>query len=78
MHNRQIMFTQTQEETERELIELLTKALQSCDLETTDFRQYMYQFRAALLHYRLGSLYQHMYRYMLFQGAKLDQIGGAH
>jgi len=64
----------SEEEVERELTDLLTKALQSCDLDTTDFRQCMYQFRAAMLHYRLGSLYQQMYRTKQMDESKRKKV----
>ncbi|XP_075222237.1 erythroid differentiation-related factor 1-like isoform X2 [Lycorma delicatula] len=51
-------------EAEREVVELLQKALKQCDLDTPGPRQPVYQFRAASLHHRLGSLYHKVFRSM--------------
>ncbi|KAL0269089.1 UNVERIFIED_CONTAM: hypothetical protein PYX00_006926 [Menopon gallinae] len=51
-----------QEEAEREVIDTLLKALKYCDLETPGPRQPVYQFRSAMIHHRLASLYHKSYR----------------
>lgn len=43
-------------------MEVLQKALKYCDIETPGPRQPVYQFRAATIHHRLGSLYHRVYR----------------
>lgn len=53
---------QSEEEMEREVIEMLQKALKYCDLETPGSRQPVYQFRAANIQHRLASLYHRVYR----------------
>lgn len=50
------------EELEREVLEMLMKALKWCDLETNSSRQVLYCFRAGLIHHRLGSFYHHSLR----------------
>lgn len=55
-------FLQTEEEVTREVVELLQKALKYCDTETPGPRQPIYQFRAANIQHRLGSLYHRVYR----------------
>ncbi|XP_066598751.1 erythroid differentiation-related factor 1 [Prorops nasuta] len=52
----------TEEEMEREVIEILQKALKHCDTETVGSRQPVYQFRAATIQHRLASLYHRVYR----------------
>ncbi|CAD6239249.1 GSCOCG00008661001-RA-CDS [Cotesia congregata] len=52
----------TEEEVTREVVELLQKALKYCDTETPGPRQPIYQFRAANIQHRLGSLYHRVYR----------------
>lgn len=42
---------------EKEVLEMLMKALKLCDLETNSSRQVLYSFRAGLIHRRLGSFY---------------------
>ncbi|KAJ9579565.1 hypothetical protein L9F63_004750 [Diploptera punctata] len=54
--------SKSQEEVEREVVEVFMKALKYCDLETPGPRQPIYQFRAASIHHRLGSLYHKSYR----------------
>lgn len=53
---------QTEDELEREVVEILQKALKYCDTETPGPRQPIYQFRAATIQHRLGSLYHRVYR----------------
>ena len=50
------------EETEREIIETLHKALKYCDVDTPGSRQPVYQYRSAMIHHRLASLYHKSYR----------------
>ncbi|XP_053594409.1 erythroid differentiation-related factor 1 [Microplitis demolitor] len=52
----------TEEEVTREVVEILQKALKHCDTETPGSRQPIYQFRAANIEHRLGSLYHRIYR----------------
>ncbi|KAJ8952908.1 hypothetical protein NQ318_006525 [Aromia moschata] len=44
-------------EAEKEVIETLQKALQYCDFEENNPKFPLYQYRAAVIHYRIGSLY---------------------
>jgi len=53
------------EELEREVLEMLMKALKLCDLETNSSRQVLYCFRAGLIHHRLGSFYHQSLRAMV-------------
>lgn len=53
------------EELEREVLEMLMKALKLCDLETNSSRQVLYCFRAGLIHHRLGSFYHQSLRTMV-------------
>ncbi|XP_015600984.1 erythroid differentiation-related factor 1 [Cephus cinctus] len=52
----------TEEELEKEVVEILQKALKYCDTETPGPRQPVYQFRAASIQHRLASLYHRVYR----------------
>lgn len=52
----------TEEELEREVVDILQKALKHCDTETSGPRQPVYQFRAAIIQHRLASLYHRVYR----------------
>ncbi|XP_031843039.1 erythroid differentiation-related factor 1 isoform X2 [Nomia melanderi] len=52
----------TEEELEREVVDVLQKALKHCDMETSGPRQPVYQFRAATIQHRLASLYHRVYR----------------
>lgn len=47
---------------EREVVDILQKALKHCDIETAGPRQPVYQFRAATIQHRLASLYHRVYR----------------
>ncbi|CAH1982006.1 unnamed protein product [Acanthoscelides obtectus] len=47
----------TKAEAEKEVIEILQKALKYCDLEENNPKFPLYQYRAAIIHYRIGSLY---------------------
>ncbi|KAF6198904.1 hypothetical protein GE061_006927 [Apolygus lucorum] len=62
------------EEIEREAVELIQKAIKYCDVGSNSFRQPLYQFRAASLYQRLGSLYFHSYRMNDFDDNKVKQI----
>ena len=53
---------QTEKELEREVVEYLQKALKYCDTDTPGPRQPVYQFRAAAIQHRLGSLHHRVYR----------------
>lgn len=53
---------QTEDELEREVVEIFQKALKYCDTETSGPRQPVYQFRAATIQHRLASLYHKIYR----------------
>lgn len=50
------------EDLERDVLEMLQKALKLCDLETSSARQVLYCFRAGLIHHRLGSFYHQSLR----------------
>ncbi|XP_054016507.1 erythroid differentiation-related factor 1 [Hylaeus anthracinus] len=52
----------TKEELEREVVDILQKALKHCDTETPGPRQPVYQFRAATIQHRLASFYHRIYR----------------
>ncbi|EZA54471.1 Erythroid differentiation-related factor [Ooceraea biroi] len=52
----------SEEEMEREVVDILQKALKHCDVDTPGPRQPVYQFRAASIQHRLASLYHHVYR----------------
>ncbi|XP_046431466.1 erythroid differentiation-related factor 1 isoform X1 [Neodiprion fabricii] len=54
----------SKEELEREVVEVLQKALKHCDTETPGPRQPVYQFRAANIQHRLASFYHRVYREM--------------
>ncbi|BET01607.1 Chromosome 10 open reading frame 137 [Nesidiocoris tenuis] len=64
----------TIEEIEREAAELLLKAIRYCDLASNSYRQPLYQFRAATLHQRLGSLYFNSFRTFDYNEGKAKQI----
>lgn len=48
---------QSKTEAEKEVIETLQKALQYCDLDENNPKYPLYQYRAAIIHYRIGTLY---------------------
>ncbi|XP_011298230.1 erythroid differentiation-related factor 1 isoform X1 [Fopius arisanus] len=52
----------SEEELEREVVEILHKALKHCDTDTPGAKQPVYQFRVATIHHRVGSLYHRIYR----------------
>ncbi|XP_076241456.1 erythroid differentiation-related factor 1 isoform X2 [Calliopsis andreniformis] len=54
--------SKTEGELEREVVDILQKALKHCDTETPGPRQPVYQFRAAIIQHRLASLYHRVYR----------------
>lgn len=57
-----IYLLQTKAEAEREVIEVLQRALQYCDLNEENPRFPLYQYRAAVIHLRLASLYHNHVR----------------
>lgn len=58
------------DELERDVLEMLMKALKWCDLETNSSRQVLYCFRAGLIHHRLGSFYHQSLRKIGDDGKK--------
>ncbi|XP_055603523.1 erythroid differentiation-related factor 1-like [Uranotaenia lowii] len=54
--------TQSVQEVEQEVIEMLQKALKLCDQELNGPRQVLYSFRAALIHHRIASYYHFSFR----------------
>lgn len=52
----------SKEEAEREVLEMLMKALQLCDLDTNNSRQVLYMFRAGLIHQKVASLHHQSLR----------------
>ncbi|KAF7997417.1 hypothetical protein HCN44_005988 [Aphidius gifuensis] len=52
----------TEDELEKEVVEIFQKALKHCDTENPGPRQPVYQFRAATIQHRLASLYHRVYR----------------
>lgn len=54
--------TQSPEEVEQEVVEMLQKALKICDQENNGPRQVLYLFRAALIHHRIASYYHFSFR----------------
>ncbi|XP_058823689.1 erythroid differentiation-related factor 1 [Topomyia yanbarensis] len=54
--------TQSVDEVEQEVVEMLQKALKLCDQELNGPRQVLYSFRAALIHHRIASYYHFSFR----------------
>lgn len=52
----------SREEAERDVLEMLMKALKLCDTESANSRQVLYMFRAALIHQRISSLHHQTIR----------------
>lgn len=50
------------DEIERDVLDMLMKALKVCDLDTNGPRQVLYSFRAGLIYHRLGSFYHQSLR----------------
>ncbi|XP_064600327.1 erythroid differentiation-related factor 1-like [Liolophura sinensis] len=50
------------EQTEKEITELMNKALRHCDVERNSCKAVGYQYRAATINYRLASLHHNSYR----------------
>ncbi|CAH1782614.1 unnamed protein product [Owenia fusiformis] len=50
------------DQVEKEVTELMTKALKYCDVNSEQSRQIMCQYRAASIHHRLASLYHNAFR----------------
>jgi hypothetical protein len=48
---------QTKAEAEKQVIEILQKGLQYCDFDEENPKFPLYQYRAAMIHYRIGCLY---------------------
>ncbi|KAJ8981559.1 hypothetical protein NQ317_009819 [Molorchus minor] len=61
----------TKAEAEKEVIETLQKALQYCDFDENNPKFPLYQYRAAVIHYRIGSLY-HIIGKNIIQLAKIN------
>ncbi|XP_032675397.1 erythroid differentiation-related factor 1 [Odontomachus brunneus] len=57
-----IVGQKSEEELEREVVDMLQKALKHCEVDTPGSRQPVYQFRAANIQHRLASLYHRVYR----------------
>ncbi|XP_064630456.1 erythroid differentiation-related factor 1-like [Lineus longissimus] len=54
--------SQSQEQVEKDVTDLMLKALKYCDVDTPTMKQPSYQYRAATIHYRLASLYHNAFR----------------
>uniref|UniRef100_A0A182QN91 Erythroid differentiation-related factor 1 n=1 Tax=Anopheles farauti TaxID=69004 RepID=A0A182QN91_9DIPT len=54
--------SQTQEEVEQEVVDMLQRALKLCDQDNSGPKQVLYLFRAALIHHRIASYYHMSYR----------------
>uniref|UniRef100_A0A182NQJ1 Erythroid differentiation-related factor 1 n=1 Tax=Anopheles dirus TaxID=7168 RepID=A0A182NQJ1_9DIPT len=54
--------SQSQEEVEQEVVEMLQRALKLCDQDNSGPKQVLYLFRAALIHHRIASYYHMSYR----------------
>ncbi|XP_053681456.1 erythroid differentiation-related factor 1 [Anopheles nili] len=52
----------SQEEVEKEMVEMLQRALKLCDQDNSGPKQVLYSFRAALIHHRIASYYHMSYR----------------
>lgn len=52
----------SKEDAEREVLDMLMKALQLCDLDTNNSRQVLYIFRAGLIHQKIASLHHQSLR----------------
>ena len=73
----------SREEAEKQVTENFLKALKFCELEVSGPRQIVYQYRAAIIHQRLASLYHHSYRSFppednSFRRKKLRQLSENH
>uniref|UniRef100_A0A903Z012 Erythroid differentiation-related factor 1 n=1 Tax=Anopheles minimus TaxID=112268 RepID=A0A903Z012_9DIPT len=55
--------TQSQEEIEQEVVEMLQRALKLCDQDNSGPKQVLYSFRAGLIHHRIASYHHMSYRY---------------
>lgn len=71
------------EEAEKQVLDFLCKSLKYCDLEMSGGRQVVYQYRAAVIHQRLASLYHSSYRSFhpednTFRKKKLRQLSESH
>lgn len=61
--------TRAQEDVEKEIAELLVRALSHCDIVTPGCRQLICQYRAGTIHHRLASLYHHAIRNQVVENA---------
>ena len=73
----------SREETEKQVTEYFLKSLKYCDVEMSGPRQVVYQYRAAVIHQRLASLYHHAFRCFeaqdnSFRKKKLKQLSENH
>ncbi|XP_053667368.1 erythroid differentiation-related factor 1 [Anopheles marshallii] len=55
--------TQSQEEIEQEVVDMLQRALKLCDQDNSGPKQVLYSFRAGLIHHRIASYHHMSYRY---------------
>lgn len=63
-----------QEEVEKEVSELMRKALELCEVEHPVQRIPLYQFRAASIHHKLGSLYHNAFRNQISDDHRKKQV----
>ncbi|XP_035896420.1 erythroid differentiation-related factor 1 [Anopheles stephensi] len=54
--------SQTQEEIEQEVVDMLQRALKLCDQDNSGPKQVLYSFRAGLIHHRIASYHHMTYR----------------
>ncbi|XP_040176129.1 erythroid differentiation-related factor 1 [Anopheles arabiensis] len=54
--------SQSQEEVEQEVVEMLQRALKLCDQDNSGPKQVLYSFRAGLIHHRIASYHHMSYR----------------
>ncbi|XP_023226950.1 erythroid differentiation-related factor 1-like [Centruroides sculpturatus] len=64
-----------QEEIEKEVNELMLKALKLCEYkDVVGPKQAIYQYRTATIHHRLGSLYHNSYRNQMYNDSRCKQM----
>ena len=73
----------SREDAEKQVTEYFLKSLKFCDTDTAGSRQVVYQYRVAVIHQRLASLYHHSYRCFdttdsSFRKKKLKQLSENH
>ena len=62
---------------EKDVTDLMLKALKYCDVDTPTLKQPSYQYRAATIHHRLASLYHNAFRNQVsYSCAVLEVING--